>query len=179
MLEGVSHERMKIWEIHLPIPGVGGAGALDAGEEVQTGRPASRASQQITGGNALLSQGPQITQILTAASTKTEPEEREKSVMVASRRWIGRGGHRRRAGPCGELFPPMCRTTTRVGTVAAETILGTDKRRIKVHQVSQNKQVCLYTNNGLFSPTQTLFTYDLYVTPMCKKTAEWKCTFTL
>lgn len=151
MLEGVSRE------IHLPIPGLGGAGALNVGEEVQTGRPASRASQQIIGGNALLSQGPQITRILIAASTKTELEEREKILMVARRRWIGRGGRRHRAGPCGEPFPLMCRTTTRAGTEAAETILGTDKRRIKLHQVCQNKQVCLYTNNGLFSPTQTFF----------------------
>lgn len=139
--------------IHLQSPGLGVAGAPDVAEEEHTGRPANRASQQIIGGNVLLSQGQQITQILTVASTKTEPEEREKSLRAVRRRWIVQGGRQRRAGPCGELFPLMCRTTTRAGTEAAATMPGTDKRRIKLYQVSQNKQVCLYHQQKLFSYT--------------------------
>lgn len=135
-------EERRIWEMETP--GLGAAGVLDVAEEAHTGRPASRGSQEITGGSAILSQGPLIMQIHTIALMIAELEGRGKSLKVQRLHWIAPGGRRRRVGQCGELFPLMCRTTTRaeIEVVAAvETTSGTNKRRIRAHRLSQNKQI--------------------------------------
>lgn len=139
--EDVSHEGTKMQVIRLQSPGLEAAGTLGAAEEAHTVHLASRASQQIIGGNVLLSQGPQTMQILIIVSTTIEPEGREKSLRVLRCSWIVLGGHRRPAGPYAELSLLMCRTTTRAETGEAGTTPGTDKRRIKVHQESRNKQI--------------------------------------
>lgn len=133
-------EEMRIWEMETPGPGA--AGVLDAAEEAHTGPPANRGSREITGGSAILSQGQLTMQIRTIALMIAELEGRGKSLKVRRLRWIAPGGRRRRVGLCGELFPPMCRTTTHAETEAVEeTTSGANKRMIRAHRVSQNKQI--------------------------------------